>query len=165
VDNSKRIKDAYEFLGELDDLKVFEVECRQTVIFHVVAESKKEAKEAVAKAKIVFNEPLDILVSKLPQKTFPDSGVFDGKLIHIEEYTSQRVWELVRQAVGGNLNCQACGSESWVKDINLSSKPPKYGYMPVIGCPDCGVRIDWKRLIKEKEAIPLYREGKDEADE
>jgi len=160
---------AQKFLAEIDDgLRVFCVEWEQRVSWCVAATSQEEAKEAaenISTMDLEFDDP-DISVSpdltvqaegmakrlKTPVKPpQPDSGVWEGDIVHVDEYVAQRAWKMIGDAAGETMRCAKCGHEDWTSEFNLNTNPPKYGYVPTMGCPECRTPIDWMQLVKSKQ--------------
>lgn len=183
------LEEAREFLDERDGgTKVFEVEWTWKVTWQVAAASKEEAEKA---AQEVSDQELrdcqdnpDLYVSndlteqarKLAEKTNrevrppeADSGVFEGEILAVNEYIAQRIWHLIVDVTGGQMECPVCGHEDWTSEFNRNPEPPKYGHIPILGCPECKAFIDWVRVVGEKEKVaddqtmPLFEE-KGEAD-
>jgi hypothetical protein len=178
--NDEELKKALRFLEERDGFEVFEIEWIKKVTEYVVADSA----EAVRKAAEASNQndldfgPAEIFVSSAlaehakkagAKPPNPDSGVFNGEIIHINEYIAQQIWHMIVDAVGNEMTCEVCGHEDWVSefDLNPSDRLPKWGYMPIMGCPNCKAFIDWEKLLREKvvddKTLPLFEgEGKED---
>jgi hypothetical protein len=176
-----KLTEAREFLDKKDDgLAIFEVEWTQKVTWFVAAASKEKAEEAAKEVDVNdldFDDP-DVFVSgdlteaaKVHSKKLnreitphePDSGVHEGQVLHINEYLALRVWSLICECMGTEMKCPECGHEDWTSMFNLNSDPPKYGHVPIMGCPKCRHPLGWVQLVSKKqqvddETVPLFGE-------
>jgi len=161
-------KEAREFLDKEDGgkTKVFEVRWVKQVIWYVAASSQEEAKQAAEDISgdldLYFEDP-DVFVSKdlvasaeIMAKRFhdkikapePDSGVFDGEILSINEYVAQRIWQLICERSDEVLACSACGYEDSIDRFNCHPGKPQHGYIPKMACPECDKFIGWKSLVE-----------------
>lgn len=174
---ARSLDEAREFLDERDGhTRVFEVEWTWKVTWYIAAASKEEALKAAQEVsdqelrdcqddpELYVSNDLAEQAKKHAEKfkcevkpPRADSGVFEGEIIAVNEYIAQRVWHLIVETMGEHMMCPSCGYEDWTNEFNLNPEPLKYGYIPIMGCPECRQPLDWLELLRKEE--PDYRTG------